>query len=61
MKKVVLITEIDDEVLVCPYCMSEVRSGSRGCCGESSDHFETAFEVNGELFLKNEIEVVDNN
>ena len=34
--------EIEDKVLVCPYCMSP-SEGKLGCCGESSTHFEEAY------------------
>ena len=45
MKKV-LLSDITDTVVVCPYCMNE--AGSRNtCCGEI--HFEVAYEVNGEV------------
>lgn len=27
--------------IICPYCGSEQNYRSRGCCGESSNHFET--------------------
>lgn len=50
--------QIENEYLVCPYCMNTVSWSKIGCCGESSDHFEKAFEVDGELYLDSEIQIV---
>ena len=55
--KVVKEEQITDEVWVCPYCMNEVNE-ERGCCGESSAHFEKAYEVDGELYLTSELQIV---
>jgi len=52
-------SEIEDEVLVCPYCMGEVSSDVLGCCGESSTHFEIAYILtNGEIYLDSEIVII---
>ena len=63
MKKSALIvikdSEITDEVLVCPYCMSDVSSDQMGCCGESSAHFERAVVVGNEAYLESDIRRVD--
>lgn len=56
--KQVKISDIEDELYVCPYCMTEVSSDDRGHCGESSAHFETAYLIEGELYLEHEIEVI---
>ncbi|MFA5696368.1 MAG: hypothetical protein WC917_02880 [Bacilli bacterium] len=39
--------DIEDEVMVCPYCMNEISYGQQSCCGESSEHFEIACCVKG--------------
>lgn len=57
--KQVKISDIEDELLVCPYCMTEVSIDDLGCCGESSAHFETAYLIEDELYLKREIEVIE--
>jgi hypothetical protein len=51
---------IEDVVTLCPYCMSPVSIEATGCCGEASTHFEDAYEIEGEYYLKSEIEVVEN-
>lgn len=48
--------DIEDEVTICPYCGSEQYS-ALGCCGESSDHFETAYVYQGETYTADEIEI----
>lgn len=53
---VVKESDIEDYVMVCPYCGSEVSSNQRGCCGESREHFERAAIVGGELILVSELE-----
>lgn len=57
-KKQVRKIDIEDKSLVCPYCMIEVSFDDQGCCGESSAHFETAYLIEGELYLKQEVEVI---
>ena len=59
--KQVTYDQIEEEFLCCPYCMGEVRSEQFGCCGESSAHFQTAYVVDGESFLEDDIEIVDEN
>ncbi len=54
-----LKSEVDDEIEVCPYCMNPPPRGRSGCCGESSAHFETAYDIKGELYLESEIELYD--
>lgn len=52
-------SEIEDEVLVCPYCMNGVSSDAIGHCGESSTHFEIAYILtNGEIYLESEIVII---
>ncbi len=51
-------SEIEDTVLVCPYCMSVVTEDTPGHCSESSGHFELAVElVDGSPYLLSEIEI----
>ena len=50
---------IEDKYTVCPYCMSQVSSEKLGCCGESSAHFEDAYEIEGEVYLSSEIKIVE--
>lgn len=38
-------SEIEEETEICPYCMTKPTSMQRGCCGESSDHWQTAYGV----------------
>ncbi len=57
--KHVTLSEIEDELLVCPYCMGQVGMDDRGCCGESSCHFETAYEIGGELYLDSEVTITE--
>jgi hypothetical protein len=47
--------KIEDEILVCPYCGTGVSEESLGCCGESSAHFETAYEYDGDIVLESEV------
>lgn len=58
-KKQVKEIAIEDELLVCPYCMTEVSIDGLGCCGESSAHFETAYLIEDELYLKQEVEIIE--
>jgi hypothetical protein len=51
-------SQIEAELLVCPYCMSEVSHNATGCCGESSAHFETGYATEDEIYLKSQIEIV---
>jgi len=54
--------DILDQFLVCPYCMETRTFDHRGCCGESRDHFETAYAtMGGDLFLETEIEIIKEN
>jgi hypothetical protein len=57
-KKQVKEIDIEDVVTVCPYCMTEMSSGALGHCGESSTHFEDAYIIEDECYLKREIEVI---
>lgn len=59
-KKKIKLSEIKDEVLVCPYCMCDVDPDWLGCCGESRDHFSNAYVVGDdyECYLEHEVEVV---
>lgn len=38
-------SEVEQEGLVCPYCMTEGSRSFRGCCGEV--HYEQAFGLVG--------------
>lgn len=58
-KKVITRDQIEEELYVCPYCMSDVRPDQLGCCGESSCHFETAYLVDGEALLESEVTIRD--
>lgn len=58
-KKQIKKIDIEDELLVCPYCMTEMGSRDYGHCGESSTHFETAYLIEDELYLKQEFEVIE--
>jgi len=51
-------SQIEAELLVCPYCMSEVSQDDIGCCGESSCHFETGYATEDEIYLESQIEIV---
>jgi len=53
------LSEIEDTVLVCPYCMNEVYQDAIGCCGESSCHFETAYISQAEILLESEVLVIN--
>lgn len=46
------------EITICPYCMQQREEHGEGCCGESSAHFETAYLINGEIVLKEELEKI---
>lgn len=51
-------SEILNEYLACPYCYAQVDFDRLGCCGESSAHFESAYETEDEVYLACEVEVV---
>jgi len=54
-------SQIETEFLACPYCMNDVSHFEpwRGCCGESSAHFDTAIETSqGETYMLAEVEIV---
>jgi hypothetical protein len=57
-KKQVKETDIEDLVTVCPYCMTEMGPRDYGHCGEASTHFEDAYIIEDECYLKSEIEVI---
>lgn len=57
--KRILESEIIEELLVCPYCMNPVTCEDRGCCGESSCHFERAYATKDEVYLESEVVVYD--
>jgi hypothetical protein len=50
------VADIIEEIEVCPYCMHPANG--IGCCGESSAHFEVAYDTGEELYLKSEVEVI---
>jgi len=50
---------IETNQLVCPYCMHPVSSDIDGHCGESSGHFEYAWEIDGDLYLESELEWIE--
>ena len=54
-----LKSDVDDELLLCPYCMAPVDCETRGCCGESSAHFEPGYDIKGELYLESEVVLYD--
>ena len=60
MRKLIDLKEsqIETELLVCPYCMNEVSHNETGCCGESSCHFETAYVTQDETYLVSEVNVL---
>lgn len=58
MKIKIKASSITDEFKVCPYCMDGPKHVDRaytGCCGESSSHYEQAYEVGEELYLESQI------
>jgi hypothetical protein len=57
--KRILESEIIEELLVCPYCGDPKTCEDRGCCGESSCHFERAFATKDEVYLESEVVVYD--
>lgn len=58
--KTIKRSDIQEIVLVCPYCMNiKNRDNDPGCCGESSDHFCKAIDTGEELLLLNEVKVVE--
>lgn len=52
--------EVEDRILVCPYCM-DPSEGKISCCGESSTHFENAnLMIDGTILLDSELdELID--
>ena len=55
---VIKANEVIEEHRVCPYCMSRPRYDALGCCGESNQHFETAYETrDGEWYLESEVTI----
>jgi hypothetical protein len=46
-----------EKVLVCPYC-GDVKRGrdSKGCCGESSCHYEDAYLIDDEIYNEQDVE-----
>ena len=48
---------IQNEILVCPYCMDEKSQDDTGCCHETSAHFETAYVTQDEIYLASQIEI----
>ena len=57
--KRILESEIIEELLVCPYCGDPKTCEDRGCCGESSCHFERAYATKDETYLESEVVVYD--
>ncbi len=59
------LSDIEDELTVCPYCMEPRSMEYMGCCGESRCHFEKAYQVKEELsnsyLLASEVEVDNEN
>jgi hypothetical protein len=51
-------SQIEAEILMCPYCGSEVSQDDTGCCGESSGHFETGYVTQDETYLASEVEII---
>lgn len=48
--------KIVDTHWVCPYCMTQVDPDRTGHCGESSAHFELAYELDdGSIVLQSEL------
>ena len=52
------VSDIVEEITVCPYCMDEKVEHGRGCCGESSCHFAKAYVTKDACYLEHEVEVV---
>lgn len=48
--------KVEKIVTVCPYCF-EPKRGKISCCGEV--HFETAYDVDGQIFLESELKRKD--
>lgn len=44
---------IEEEYTACPYCGDNMPD--TGCCGESSDHGETAYVYQNEIYLDSEV------
>ena len=54
----ILLSQIQGEITICPYCGDE-KHGQIGCCGESSCHFEQAYDLGDETLSVNECDVID--
>jgi hypothetical protein len=55
----ILLSQIENEITICPYCGDE-KHGQSGCCGESSCHFEQAYVLkDGDCVSEHECSVVD--
>ena len=59
MKQQIKLSQIETELLVCPYCMGEVTQDDTGCCGESSAHFDIAYVTQDETILASEVELIN--
>jgi hypothetical protein len=49
-------SEILREFDACPYCMNDAVD-FMGCCGESADHYELAYETIDDVYLDHEVEI----
>lgn len=57
--KILFEQQVEDKILVCVYCMNKVSGEQRGCCGESSAHFEEAYVLaDNEYYLSSEVTLV---
>jgi len=52
-------SEIQDIVLVCPYCMNEKSDEAGGCCGEASTHFCKAVDTEDERYLLDDVQIIE--
>lgn len=61
MLRQIKLSQVQDEVTVCPYCMDGPKAHGRdyGCCGESSAHFVKAYDLGDEFVLMDEVEIID--
>ena len=58
--KIIKLSDIKEEILVCPYCMTEPADDALGCCGESSAHFAYAIVFDDDsTYLYSEVEVLE--
>ena len=52
-------SEIVEEFLACPYCGGEASIDDLGCCGESSGHFQQAYELkDGDVVMESEVDEI---